>query len=289
MRTRTALTLRPSKARLLPIAAFALILLASCDPVRPAPGAAFRDGIYVAAYSHPRSDGWRPYLQLRVRAGRLYSICFDAVRADGSTLLGSERFLEEYRLSTEVSLSRYLDSQIQAVLASQELRVRAAPAALEWSVALQTLLTETIDAARVGLTRADVGISLIPTHEPYLVGDLPDALGWSADLLLIHGGDGVAAVEYREVREELDGTLRVKQNDGAYEQTYESLVGITVGGATEILETTLIEAQSPGNLESVLAADALSGATISRDRFRELAERIDLLRSEVPLPDRLCR
>jgi major membrane immunogen (membrane-anchored lipoprotein) len=249
--------------------------------------------VYLAAYSHARSDGWRPYVRLRVRAGVLHEICFDAVRADGATLRASEGYLEQYRLDRGVDLVEYFDGQIDAVLEAQAERITASAAAVEWSVALYRLLAEVVPAARAGRTEDETGVILIPTEEPYLRGDGEDELGWRAELLVIYQADRVAAADYREVRAELDGSLRIKRADETYQQDYERLLGVRSAQAEAALLGALVDAGGPATLQSPdlpdELADAITGATLTAGRFIALAGETSEMRNGAALPDRLCR
>ncbi len=254
--------------------------MASCDGVRADPNAEFRDGRYVAAYENARADGWRPFVELRVRAGRLHSICFDATLLDGTRMLESERYLEEYRLANNVDLGSYLSEQIEAVLASQALHVTASAEAVEWSFALFDLLSQVIPAARVGLTVDDAGVALVATNEPYVATDPPDELGWSAALLAVYFEGSVVAADYREASYLPDGTIAAKRDDPGYQSDYERLVGTTNQAVADELVTGIIQGNVP---------DAITGATITADRFSRLAAVLEARRATTTLPERPCR
>ena len=256
------------------------VVLIGCDGVRPDPDAEFRDGRYVAAYAHTRADGWRPFLELRVRAGLLHTICFDAIAPNGTRLMQSDRKLEEYRLATGVDLPPYIQGQIDAVIAAQDLRISADPQALEWSLALFDLLRQVIPAARVGLTVEAAGVASVPTNEPYLAADLPDELGWRAELVVVYYDQAVAAVDYAELREQSDGSAIRKRDQPDIQADYERLLGLTSASVAQSFSSGLVVGDVP---------DAVAGATISLGRFTRLTAAIEASLIAADLPDRPCR
>ena len=268
----------------------AVALLAACGPPETDPDAPrdadgsplYRDGTYAAAYSHTGPEGWRPFLYLRVRAGVVDIVCFDAVDATGARLSEAERFVERYRLDTGTDLLALFVRLREHLLERQVVPLTAPTNAVPWSVAYDVLARRALDAAKVGLTIDAAGIDVVPSPGPYSASDEPDELGWSAELVLAYDGDGVAAGSYREVRRELDDSLRRKRDDATYQERFAAASGVTSAEVASTLTERLIAAQSP-------QVDAVAGATRSSSRFVALAERIARARVEAPLPNRLCR
>lgn len=279
------------RSELLVLAAVAA-LLAACGPSETDPDAPraadgsplYRDGAYGASYSHTGPDGWRPYLYLRVRAGVVDTVCFDAVDASGTLLSESERFLEQYRLDTGSDLVALVDRLRSRLLERQVVPLSVPADAVPWSVAFDALARRALAAAKVGLALDAAGLEVVPSVGPYTAADDPDELGWSAELVLVYDGDGVTAGSYREVRRELDGSLRRKRDDAAYQERFAAASGVTSSEVASTLTERLIAAQPPE-----LQIDAVAGATLSSARFASLAERIEQDRVEAPLPNRLCR
>lgn len=265
-------------------------VLAACGPPETDPDAPraadgsplYRDGTYAAAYSHTGPDGWRPFVYLRVRAGLVDTVCFDAVAASGTRLSESEGFVEQYRLDTGTDLLPLFDRLASRLLENQTPRLPAPTNAVPWSVTFDVLAARALEAAKVGLTIDAAGIEVVPSPGPYAATDAPDELGWSAELVLVYDGDGVAAGSYREVRRELDGLIRRKRDDDVYQERFAAAAGVTSAEVAATLTDRLIAAGSP-------RVDAVAGATVSSARFAALAERITSSRVEAPLPNRLCR
>ena len=281
---------RPSDARLrLLVLVAAVALLAACAPPETDPNALraddgtplYRDGIYAASYSHAGPEGWRPFLRIRVRAGLIDEICFDAVNSAGRRLTDAERFLEEYRLASGVVLTATIDDLRRQILETQLPPPRTGPRPVEWAAAFDVLLRTAIGAARVGITVNAAGIEQVPTAGPYVATDAPDELGWRAELVLVYDGDGVAAGSYREVRTERDGTTRVKRDDSRYQEQFRAMFGVTSDLVASTLVDQLLEAGSA-------RIDGVAGATLSTRRFVELATSIASIRRPVPLPSQLC-
>ncbi len=253
------------------------------DALRRADGAPlYRDGVYAASFSHTGADGWRAFLQVRVRAGLIAEVCFDAVNAERVRLTNHEAYTEQYRLDTGVDLVAYLDDLAGQLLATQSSGPRISPRSVGWAARFETLSRMTLASARRGVTVDAAGMEYAATAGPYLASDEPDALGWRAELVLVYDAGGVVAGAFREVRRELDGTIRLKRDDRAYQQRFEAASGVTTDAVTATLMEQLLASQSHG-------IDGVAGATRTSRRFVELAARIDSRRQAAPLPGNLCR
>ena len=283
----------PRSAFLRAVALFAVaaLLLTSCGPPEIDPNARLdadgqpvhNDGLYAAASSHTGPEGWRAFLQVRVHAGLIESICFDAVDASGVRLWDDDRYLEEYRLETGVDLEAHAGRWVEELLDRQAPPPLPEPEARAWAAVFDLLAREALDAAESGITVDAAGIAIVPTAGPYFATDLPDELGWRAELVLVYGPDGVVAGSYREVRRELDGSLRVKRDDADYQALFAEVSGTTSGLVEDQLIEQLVDAGFPAGV------DGVSGASLSSARFTALAARIEDGRAEAPLPNRLCR
>lgn len=271
------------------LAALVVFALAACGPPETDPNALrapdgtalYRDGTYAAAFSHAGPNGWRPFLEIRVRAGVVEHVCFDAVDRSGGRLTEDERFLEENRLETGVFLPDALAKLRERLMQTQRVPLPADPAAVEWSAQFELLAREVLDSAGFGVTVAAAGIEQIATAGPYVATDAPDELGWRAELVLVFGVDGVAAAAYREVRSELDGSLRIKRDDAGYQELFERIIGLD----SELVAATLAEQLL---LAGSVEIDGVTGATRSTSRFVALAAKIVEQRTPGVLPNRLC-
>lgn len=267
-----------------------IAILAACGPPETDPGALrrqdgtalYRDGVYAAAYTHTNPDGWRPFLQIRVRAGVVDQVCFGAVNAAGRRLLDDEHYLEQLRLETGVVLADQLATITGRLLERQLPAPAIDPGAAGWGASFETLARAVLTSARHGMTVHAVGPELIPAPGPYVASDAPDALGWRAELVVVYDRDGAVAAAYREVRTDPDGSTRQKALDERYQARFEAVTGHT----TALVTAALVEQLLSGGPSSV---DGVTGATVTSRRFSELASRIDTRRVAVPLPGRLCR
>ncbi|MFP4115120.1 MAG: hypothetical protein ACOC1I_07440 [Spirochaetota bacterium] len=276
---------RATLALVVAVAAFAACSPPETDPdARRAPdgSALYQDGRYAASFSHTGPDGWRPFLQLRIRTGLVQEICFDAIKADGSLLSDDAVYLERYRLDHGVELLPYFNDLIAHVLASQAPFPRIDYATVSWGVRFHLLVKTALESAEVGLTLDAAGIEQIPTEGPFLVSDEPDELGWRGELVLVFGGDGVVAGHYRETREEPDGSRRVKRDDEAYQELFVAASGVR----SEQVAATLVDRLIAGSSNEI---DGVSGATLSSARFIALARKIESQRVAAALPNNLCR
>ncbi len=267
-----------------------LLLLASCGPPETHPEARrredgsplYRDGTYSASYSHTGPEGWRPYLQLRVRAGMIDQACFGAVSSSHARLLDDERYIEQYRLDTGVDLASLHGSVTAQLLATQRPLPAIGAGTVPWATAFEMLTRAALRSAGRGITVDAAGVEQVSSVGPYVAADAPDALGWRAELVLAYDRDSVVAGAYREYRIDSDGSERQKRDDVGLQERFESAMGLTSDHVGAALIDQLIAAGSP-------RIDGVSGATLSTNRFIALASRIESQRRAAELPRRLCR
>lgn len=277
----------------------AVLLLAACAPPETHPDAArtpsgaalYSDGVYSAAYSHADNDGWRPFLMLEVEAGLITALCFDAVNSDGMRLLEDEATIERLRLSRGVHLPDLVEQYRGRVIESQRTIGVVEPRALEWALYFQTLLRSALSAAEEGPTpggraAAQQAPLEVVMQGPYVVTDDPDKLGWEAELITVHDGQGAVAAHYLERRRAPDGEQR-KRDDPLYDAEYEAALGLSFSSLADGVAASLTGRALAGQDGKIV--EAVSGATLSTRRADSLAARIADRRRAVALPRRLCR
>ncbi len=266
------------------------VLLVSCGPPETDPDALrrpdgaplYRDGVYAASFSHTGPDGWLGFLRLRVRAGLIDEVCFNAVNVEEVRLTSDEAFTEHYLLETGVDLEGYLEDLAAQVLETQQAGMRIDPRSMTWAVRFDTLLRTALASARRGVTVDAEGMEYVATAGPYIASDAPDALGWRAELVLVYDAGGAVAGAFREIRRELDGSERLKRDDAGYQQRFSTASGVTTAEVTATLLEQLFAGESSG-------IDGVTGATLTSRRFVELVRRIEGHRRPVQLPRDLCR
>ena len=276
---------RPRVTRLFATLMLVVVVLISCAPPETDPGALrlpddtplYADGTFRAAFSHTDPHGWRAFLSVRVRAGLIESVCFDAVDADGALLRSAEFYQERYRLATGVGLSDLFRGLEETVIERQASGFRVPVAALDWSVQFELLLRSALAAAAGA--RADI-VELV-TAGPYRAADAPDRLGWRAELVTVYGGASVVGAAFIETREQNDGTRIVKRDTEAYQAQYRRYADTDTAGVVSELVQQLVRGDT--------TVDSVSGATLTSARFIALSARIAALRRAAPLPRRWCR
>jgi len=272
-----------------------LVLLAACAPTEPAEGALldtageaiYTDGTYVVSYSHTGTDGWQPFLQVRVRAGLITETCFGAVNADELLVRDDENYRERFRLRTGTDLVPILDTLETTLIAEQQLPLRLPANSQEdrvaWSGSFTALADTALQLARVG----DATTAVIPAAGPYVGHDHPDELGWEARMVIIFDEVGIATASFEERRIGSDGTVTVKAGDPVFAEAYERVLGLTPAGVAAELSSQFVQGGAPEAGEKTIL-DGITGATGTTDRFQILADRILATRISVPLPNKLC-
>ncbi len=276
-------------------AVLVLTLLVACTPTEPAEGAllsaagvtVYADGTYLVSYSHTGTDGWQPFLQLRIRAGLITEVCYGAVGADGMLVRDDENYNERFRLKTGAELPALLDQLAAGLVARQQLPLEIPAVGLDERIAWSNFFGVLADAA-LGLARTgDATTAVIPAAGPYVGHDQPDELGWEGRMVIIFEGAGVAAASFEERRIGVDGTESVKAGDPVSTEAYERVLGLTPAGvAAELTRQFVLDGVSETGERINL--DGVTGATGTTDRFQVLADRILATRISVPLPNKFC-
>jgi major membrane immunogen (membrane-anchored lipoprotein) len=261
-------------------------LLASCAPPEPDPaalrggnGALYTDGEYITAFAVTAPDGWQPWLAMRVRAGLITELRFDALDAGGNLLSGDERYREQIRLETGVVLPSLISDLERGLLERQQLPMTVPAGGREWVARFAVLAGEALGQARAGAP----GVSRVAVPGPYVAEDLSDELGWRVRLVMMFGADGPEAAYVEELRTGPEGSVTRKADDAEYTERYQALMGVTPAGVAEELAARLVPAAGE---ERRVAPDAVSGATATSLRVASLAAEISDNRVNVALPPR---
>ncbi len=270
------------------------ILIAACSPPETDPdalrrddgSALYADGTWAAAFSRTNSHGWRPFAVIRVRAGVIDQVRLDAVDAAGNHLRDVESYLEQYRLVSGVRLVDALSGFEQTVLTRQRPGMIVPLGAVDWAVQYDLLLREVVGlAASAGAGAGSATAVSLPTAGPYVAYDDPDRLGWRAELTVAFTDDAVAAVSFIETREQLDGNRIIKRDTPEYQTRFGGFAGtdsatVSAGLADQVVGADLV---GPAEIEAV------TGATLSSNRFVALMDQVGALRSIATLPRRWDR
>ena len=292
------------------IALAVLAVLAGCAPSQPDPGAllspsgapVYTDGEYVAAYSATAANGWQPFLAIRVRAGLITTVRYDAMSAAGIPVTEAESFTEQLRLDTGVVLGALIAELESSLILRQGLPVPVPPlpvapkdgsaelAALEWVSWFAVLARSALAAAREGVP----GQVTVPMPGPYIATDRPDELGWSGRLVVFVSGERPVAASFEELRTGADGSTTSKVDDTSYAQRYAARFELTPATVAAELTGQLIgvkaeDADVGGDTAGWTPVDGVSGATGTTDRFNALAAWIAASRRSVALPHRPWR
>ncbi len=294
------LTLRATSTRRAACLAGLMLILSACGGER----GPLADGEYTVAFDAADALRWRPFLQVRVRRGRMVSACFDAVGPDGGLRSVDEQSIERMRAATGTeplvvaqALERALLESVPAegpvpvaaVLAAVSRSFDASDsvngAALTRGRFLQ-LAHAFLDTATAGAAPPDALI-VVALNERYVVEDQPDERGWTARLALEYRDGDVAGAELGEYRHGPNG-VTWKRDDTAYAAAY---AGVHTGLTPAEVYDRLIQ-QLRGwsrRASSPPVIDAVSGATGTSERAAALLERIAEIRTPAPVPDRACR
>lgn len=285
-------------ARQLAVIAGVVLVLAlpvACTPSEPAEGAlltasgaaVYADGTYLVSYSHTGTDGWQPFLHLRVRAGLITDVCYGAVRSDGMLVRDDENYVERFRLNGGADLVGLLDQLEAGLIARQqsplELPVVRMDERVSWTSSFAVLADAALQLARAG----DADFAEIPAPGPYIQVDQPDELGWQARLIVIFGEAGVAAASFEESRIGADGTVMMKADDPVSAEAYERVMELSPAGVATELARQLVQG-GVTEIDERIVLDGITGATGTTDRFQILANRILTARISVPLPNKFC-
>jgi major membrane immunogen (membrane-anchored lipoprotein) len=263
----------------LPIAA--ILLLIGCGQEEEAEEAAaeYEDGVYFAQADEFSPDsGWKDVVVIEVEAGEISSVEWNAAHRDNGTAKYKRSVDGEYGMvargdamapwyeQADAVASWLVENQDPAQLElDDEARPEAISGASIHSDGFKSLAQESLAAGPVGYGMYEDG-SWSASHDEF--GDN----GWKATVSLTVIGGRIVAAEWDEVNEDgemkaalsTEGEYGMVENGGAMAPWHEQ---------ANAAERWLLENQDPNELDlnDEGRADAISGASIDLDGFKELA------------------
>ena len=254
----------------------------------PANDALYADGIFVATYDFASQEGWRPFIQIEVKSGIVRRVCFDAVAVDGRRMLDDDYYVESHRLETGSDVRELIETLRDCLIERQLVLLTACAPETEWTAYFAQLAEAALGAARdsesgrTGSRAVTIQAPPLSMIGPYLVTDEPDELGWSAELLVTFADGVVSGADYRETRVDQYGETAIKLEETDYLGHYTDATGVDLIEAVQTLLGQLRSGATPDEI------DAVAGATLTSERFIDLARRVFALRTVPALPRRLC-
>jgi major membrane immunogen (membrane-anchored lipoprotein) len=218
------------------------------------------DGTYKATYDYTDGNGWKPVLDIVIRAGKIVSSVFDYIKPDGSLKSEDAAYAANMSSRTGVTPAEASTTLSQSLVNTQDIsKVDSVTGATSSSKHFVALGTPLMDNSKQG----DTSPLILTMNATYRSSGVFDTQGWKPEIAVTFNNGRITSVVYNEVK--ADGTK--KRDDAAYNLNYMTIRNLTksIGDVTDILVNQLIETQS------VNSVDAVSGATSTSNKFKTLA------------------
>jgi major membrane immunogen (membrane-anchored lipoprotein)/predicted small secreted protein len=219
--------------------------------------ARYVDGTYKAANETFATNGWRPFLNLVVRSGKIDSVVFDYEKADGSLKSADAGYAERMFAKSGVTPVEAAEKLTASLKASQDITmVDTVTGATSTSNNFKNLATALLKNAEAG-NKADVRIGT----GTYKAAGVPDERQWKPEIEITYTNGRITEIAYKEAK--ADGSS--KTTDPGYATRYRTEEGLTFGEMVDRLIQQLLSTQA------VDKVDTVSGATSTTNHFRNLA------------------
>lgn len=247
-----------SKFRGIGYLAIALILAGlvfSCGPNSP-----YKDGKYSASYDYRDGHGWKPFLDMVIKGGKITEANFNYVNAAGELKTNDNNYKEAMNKVNGTYPALYCPELGKRLIAKQALPVDAVTGATGSSQNFNALAT----AALAKSTTGDTTPAVLPMNDTYTATDKPDERGWTGTIKITFENNKIVKVEYNET----DKDKKLKTENVAYNTNMKKKSGIAWNDAVAKLQDGLVASQNPDQL------DAVTGATGTTQRFVALAKAV---------------
>jgi major membrane immunogen (membrane-anchored lipoprotein) len=227
-------------------------LVVSCGSNSP-----YKDGTYSASYDYLDGHGWKPFLDLVIKNGKITEVNFDYTNIVGEFKTKDKNYEAAMNKVNGTYPALYCPELGKRLLAKQALPVDAVTGATGSSANFNALAAAILAKAATG----DTARIVLPMNDTYSATDKPDERGWAATIKLTFENNKIVKVVYNEA----DKDKKLKTEDVAYNTNMKKKSGISWNDAITRLQDNLVAVQSPDQV------DVVSGATGTTKRFVDLA------------------
>ncbi len=239
------------------IALSLITLLASCG--NDSSTTDYQDGSYSAVYDAADHNGWKPFLNLTIKDGKIASADFDYVNQVGELKSQDQNYAD---MMVKITKKETTPASAKSAMEEQLIKKQAGPVdgvsgATSTKANFNELLSAILKNAEAGNTENIV----IPMNDTYTVSDEADERGYTGTISVTYQNGEISKVAYDEVDADKVGKLG--------NESYNSMMKEHSGVSWEEAQAQLIkQLETTGSVDTV---DAVSGATSLSERFKALA------------------
>ncbi|MFP4364804.1 MAG: FMN-binding protein [Spirochaetia bacterium] len=234
------------------------VLLFSCGVQEP-PSFAYVDGRYFGTYNAFNGLGWKPRMEILIRNNNIAEIHFDYISESGQLLSNNRTYSRAMERNVGLSPQEVYSRLEGFAVENQNWHINTVSGATRTSSVFQELLQAILKRARIGAVRRTI-LQMDSTYSAS--AREPDPWGWYGRIIIVIQDSIIVSVRYDEVNQEGD----LKRTDKEFSRDMFEATGLIPETVCSRLEHELERLQTPSTI------DAVSGATVTSQRFVQLAE-----------------
>ncbi|MTI65796.1 MAG: FMN-binding protein [Firmicutes bacterium] len=223
----------------------------------------YEDGSYKAVYDRFDSHGWKSFVNITVKDGKISDVEFDYKNREGKLKTKNEGYKNAMEGKSGTYPEKYTKELEEQLVASQSVEdVDVVTGATHSSHNFKVLANKALEHAKKGDT-SDAVINLLKDGTYKVAYKSFDDHGWKGQVELEVKDGKISNVNFDYVNEE--GKLKTK--DEGYKSAMKEKSGTYPAEFTKKLEERLVENQKLSEV------DAVTGATSSSSDFKALASK----------------
>ncbi|QGU93962.1 FMN-binding protein [Clostridium bovifaecis] len=230
---------------------------------------ALKDGKYKAEASDFDERGWKPFVEMEIKDGKIATVNFDYINKDGKFKSEDAEYNKNMEAKVKTGPAKYTKQLEDALVEKQDPATVDTIAGATHSVDnFKKLAGKAFENAKAG----DTAVAKVVMGEENAAAALKDGKykaeakdfddkGWKPFVEIEVKGGKIAAANFDYTNKE----GKFKSEDAEYNKNMEAKVKTGPAKYTKQLEDALVEKQDPTKVDTV------AGATHSVDNFRKLA------------------
>lgn len=250
-------------------AAMSLTILAGCS--KPASttgnsseGAKYKDGKYSATYNYMDGKGWKPFLEVEIKDGKIAKATFDYKNAKGDLKSKDADYQKNMSAKVKIGPADYVPKINEALVKKQGAEIDTITGATHSVENAKALATALLAKAAKG----DTSETKLEMNDTYTAkAKAADERGWTPQVSITYKDGKITSVVYDEL--DKDGKKKSENTEYNTQMKAASKNGMDMKTAAETLGKKYVET---GKVEAV------SGATGTTKNFTELVEAAKTMR-----------
>lgn len=222
----------------------------------PASSANLKDGKYSAEFDHVDGKGWKPFLNIEVKDGKITTADFNYKNPDGKLKTEDKDYEKNMKAKNNIGPVEYIPKYNDNIIKKQSADIDAVTGATHSGDNVKALLKALLDKAAKG----DTAKAVLKMNDTYTAAEKDfDDHGWKATISVTFENDKVTKVVYDELNK--DG--KKKSEDTAYNKQMKDSNGISAKEAADQMMKNYVEKGT---------VDAVAKATGTSTKFKTLLQ-----------------